>query len=167
MTKNLSECYTCKKKPAVTYRRIDGRYLCKECFSKWVSSIVRKTVSKKKLFERNDRIIVGLSGGKDSTVLLDILHKIERKYPSELIAVCIDEGIANYREDGLPIAEKIAKNLDVEFHLFSLTNSIRKSSIIGFAKSFMHACLAMFSASSAGTSPSCNSINLPIRTSSI
>jgi len=124
LTKNLSECYTCKKKPAVTYRRIDGRYLCKECFSKWVSSIVRKTVSKKKLFERNDRIIVGLSGGKDSTVLLDILHKIERKYPSELIAVCIDEGIANYREDGLPIAEKIAKNLDVEFHLFSFKELI-------------------------------------------
>ncbi|NHJ32955.1 MAG: TIGR00269 family protein [Asgard group archaeon] len=119
MSKSLPNCHSCSKRPAVTYRRIDGRYLCKECFSKWVTSIVRKTISQKKLFERNDRIIVGLSGGKDSTVLLDILHKVERKYPSELIAICIDEGISNYREDGLPIAEMIAKKLDVEFHLFS------------------------------------------------
>ena len=54
---------------------------------------VRKTVSKKKLFERNDRIIVGLSGGKDSTVLLDILHKIERKYPSDN-TITLDEAQA-------------------------------------------------------------------------
>jgi uncharacterized protein (TIGR00269 family) len=119
LTKSLPDCYSCSKKPAVTYRRIDGRYLCKDCFSKWVTTIVRKTISQKKLFERTDRIVVGLSGGKDSTVLLDILHKVERKYPSEIIAVCIDEGISNYREDGLPLAEQAAKRLDVEFHLFS------------------------------------------------
>jgi uncharacterized protein (TIGR00269 family) len=124
LTKNLPECYSCSKKPAVTYRRIDGRYLCKECFSKWVTTIVRKTISQKKLFERNDRIIVGLSGGKDSTVLLDILHKVERNYPSKLVAVCIDEGISNYREDGLPIAEQTAKRLDVEFHLFTFKELI-------------------------------------------
>ncbi len=112
-------CYACDKKPAVTYRRIDGRYLCKDCFSKWVIATVKKTIGQKKFFKRNDRIIVGLSGGKDSTVLLDVLSKIEHKFPSELIAVCIDEGISNYREDGLPIAEMNAKRLDIEFHMFS------------------------------------------------
>ena len=71
------------------------------------------------MFGRHDRIIIGLSGGKDSTVLLDILAKVEEKYPSELVAVCIDEGIAGYREDGLPIAEKNAKLHDIEYHLFS------------------------------------------------
>lgn len=112
-------CYACDKHFAVTYRRIDGRYLCKDCFSKWMIATIKKTIGQKKLFKRNDRIIIGLSGGKDSVVLLDILSKIEHKFPSELIAVCIDEGISNYREDGLPIAMKNAERLDIEFHQFS------------------------------------------------
>lgn len=118
MTKKIPSCFSCTK-PAVTYRKMDNRYLCKDCFSEWVLSTVRKTIRKKKLFKRNDRIIVGLSGGKDSVVLLDTLHRIEEKFPSELIAVCIDEGISNYREDGLPIAQKNAKDHDIEYHQFS------------------------------------------------
>jgi uncharacterized protein (TIGR00269 family) len=119
MSAKVPSCYSCSNNLAVTYRRSDGRYLCKACYSKWIIDNVKKVISQKKLFGRNDRIIVGLSGGKDSTVLLDILHKIEHKFPSELIAVCIDEGIDGYRDDGLPIAELNAKRLDVEFHLFS------------------------------------------------
>ena len=119
MSKKIPSCFACNKNPAITLRRLDGRYLCKTCFNDWIVETVRKTIKKKKLFKRNDRIIVGLSGGKDSTVLLDILAKIEKNYPSELVAVCIDEGIANYREDGLPIAKENAKKLDIEYHLFS------------------------------------------------
>ncbi len=118
MSQKLPTCYSCSK-TAITFRRTDGRYFCKDCFSKWVLSTVRKSIKQKKMFDRNDRIIVGLSGGKDSTVLLDVLNRIEKKYPSELIAVCIDEGIDGYRDDGLPIAEMNAKKLDIEYHLFS------------------------------------------------
>ncbi|MEA2071872.1 MAG: TIGR00269 family protein, partial [Asgard group archaeon] len=48
-----------------------------------------------------------------------VLDAIEQKFPSELIAVCIDEGIKEYREDGIPIARKTAKKLGIEFHLYS------------------------------------------------
>lgn len=119
MTIKPPSCYTCKKKPAVTFRKMDGRHLCGTCFNKWIITTVKKTIKQKNMFERNDRIIVGLSGGKDSTVLLDVLAKIEGKYPTEIIAVCIDEGINGYRDDGLPIAEMNAKRLDIEFHMFS------------------------------------------------
>ncbi|MFW9922310.1 MAG: TIGR00269 family protein [Candidatus Thorarchaeota archaeon] len=118
MSNNLPMCYKCSK-PAVTFRKIDGRYFCKGCYSKWVISTVRKTIREKKLFGRHDRIIVGLSGGKDSTVLLDILTKVENKYPTEIIAVCIDEGIIGYREDGLPIAQANANRLGVEYYQYS------------------------------------------------
>ncbi|HUU76729.1 MAG TPA: TIGR00269 family protein [candidate division Zixibacteria bacterium] len=118
MEKSIPTCYNCSKL-AVTFRRIDGRHLCKDCFSKWVLKIVRKTIRSKDMFGRNDRIIVGLSGGKDSTVLLDILAKVEKKFPSKIIAVCIDEGIKGYREDGLPIAKMNAERLDIEYHQFS------------------------------------------------
>ncbi|MBN1329280.1 MAG: TIGR00269 family protein [Candidatus Heimdallarchaeota archaeon] len=119
MSKTLPQCFSCTKRTADTYRKIDGRYLCKKCFSAWVTETVNKTIQKKKFFGREDRIIVGLSGGKDSTVLLDILYKLQKKFPTELIAVCIDEGIAGYRDDGLPIAKMNANRLDVEFHIYS------------------------------------------------
>jgi len=112
-------CYQCKKRVADTYRPTDGRFLCSKCFSTWVVDTVRRTIKKGKLFKRDDRIVVGLSGGKDSVVLLDILYQLERDFPSELIAVCIDEGIAGYRDDGLPIARRNAKRLGIEFRLFS------------------------------------------------
>ncbi|NHJ87631.1 MAG: TIGR00269 family protein [Asgard group archaeon] len=113
------KCHSCKKEQAVTYLKTDGRFLCKNCFSDWVLATVRKTIKEKNMFERDDRIIIGLSGGKDSSVLLDVLTKIEKNYPSKIIAVCIDEGIKGYRDDGLPIARENAKKLDVEYHEFS------------------------------------------------
>ena len=42
----------------------------------------------------NDKISIGVSGGKDSMTLLHILTKIEDNFPhSELKAITIDEGI--------------------------------------------------------------------------
>jgi uncharacterized protein (TIGR00269 family) len=125
--KSIPLCHACKKRPAVTYKQLDGRYLCVQCFSRWVIKTVKRTIKEGEFFKRDDRIVVGLSGGKDSTVLLHALNIIEKDFPSELIAICIDEGIAGYRDDALPIAEATAKKLDIEFKLFSFKELFRYS----------------------------------------
>lgn len=53
------------------------------------------------LIEEGDRIAVGVSGGKDSYTLLDILEGLRKKAPIsfELIAVNIDSGFPGYRKD--------------------------------------------------------------------
>jgi uncharacterized protein (TIGR00269 family) len=72
------------------------------------------------MFARKDRIAIGISGGKDSVALLDILHKIETDFPeSELVAITIDEGIENYREEGLHFAKKHVERLDLEHYIYS------------------------------------------------
>ncbi|MEA2070969.1 MAG: hypothetical protein U9O98_06725, partial [Asgard group archaeon] len=73
MTLNSPKCTICHKKSAVTQNRIDGRYLCKVCFTRWIQRTVKRSIKKYNMFERDDRIIVGFSGGKDSTVLLHVL----------------------------------------------------------------------------------------------
>jgi uncharacterized protein (TIGR00269 family) len=72
------------------------------------------------MLKRSDRIAIGVSGGKDSIALMYILHKIEEDFPeSELVAITIDEGIENYREEGLFYAQKHVKNLGLEHHIYS------------------------------------------------
>ena len=69
---------------------------------------------------RNDRIAIGVSGGKDSIALLDIMVKIEKDFPeSQLIAIIIDEGIENYRDEGLHFAKMHAERLEIEHHIYS------------------------------------------------
>lgn len=72
------------------------------------------------MFEYDSRIAVGMSGGKDSLVLLNILHQIESNKPkAELIAVCIDEGVKGYRDEALRLAEKNCKTLGIELKTLS------------------------------------------------
>ena len=53
------------------------------------------------LIEDGDRIMVGLSGGKDSWALLQILDVLRRRAPIKfsLVAVTVDSGYTGYRHD--------------------------------------------------------------------
>jgi tRNA 2-thiocytidine biosynthesis protein TtcA len=53
------------------------------------------------LIEDGDRVMVGLSGGKDSWALMQILHELRQRAPIDftLIAVNINSGYTNFRHD--------------------------------------------------------------------
>ncbi len=57
-------------------------------------SFVRRAVDDYNMIEDGDRIAVGVSGGKDSLVLLEVLSEMRRFYPKkyEIFAVTIDMG---------------------------------------------------------------------------
>ena len=66
--------------------------------------IARKTTRAIKdfnLIEDGDRVMVGLSGGKDSWALLQILDELRRRAPIDfsLIAVNVDSGYKEYKHD--------------------------------------------------------------------
>ncbi|MFX1311303.1 MAG: TIGR00269 family protein [Promethearchaeota archaeon] len=73
-----------------------------------------------------DKIIVGLSGGKDSIALLYNLNKIQKKiYQSEpIIALIIDEGIKNYRENSIKNAIEFCKKHNIEYRVISFKEKI-------------------------------------------
>jgi len=67
------------------------------------------------MLTHNDHIALALSGGKDSLTLLNILVKLEHRFPqSKLTAVCVDEGIEGYRDEALLLAEKECKRLGIK-----------------------------------------------------
>src|SRR6187401_1893126 len=62
---------------------------------------VTKAITDYKLIADGDRVMVGLSGGKDSWALMQILDVLRRRAPIDftLIAVNVDSGYENYRHD--------------------------------------------------------------------
>lgn len=76
----------------------------------------RKCIETYNLIEDGDKIAVGLSGGKDSLVLLTLLAKYRRFSPQkfDLIAISVDlfNGESDYKK-----VEEYCKSLDVEYHV--------------------------------------------------
>ncbi|MGE0812038.1 MAG: tRNA 2-thiocytidine(32) synthetase TtcA [Vicinamibacterales bacterium] len=66
-----------------------------------IAKQVTRAITDYGLIEDGDRVMVGLSGGKDSWALLQILDVLRRRAPIafSLVAVTVDSGYADYRHD--------------------------------------------------------------------
>ena len=114
------KCDLCKNN-AIILRRHSGQFLCKQCFQSSIERIVAKTISKYKMLRPQHKIIVGLSGGKDSITLLYNLIKLQKKaYKSNpIIALTINEGIKGYRENSIIKAKDFCKKYDIDQKIIS------------------------------------------------
>lgn len=88
-----------------------GHALCKDCFINAFETEVHFTITYGKLFKRGDKVAIGASGGKDSTVLAYVMKVLNDRYNYglELFLLSIDEGITGYRDDSL---ETVKQNRD-------------------------------------------------------
>jgi len=71
-----------------------GVNLCERCFKEYIKKRVEEELRKFDLLSPNDTVLMGISGGKDSFVLLDIMSSLHD--PSKLIALTIVEGVPGY-----------------------------------------------------------------------
>ncbi len=108
----------CGSEPVV-FLHYAQKHLCEAHFIRMFDKRFRKTVREHRLLKKGDRVAVGLSGGKDSTVLLHCLAELRKDLPFELVAVTIDEGIRGYREKTLRIARRECERLGVEHAVFT------------------------------------------------
>lgn len=117
-------CLKCKK-PAIVFIRYSGAHLCKAHFIEYVERRVKKDIKKQGRTNDETTFAVALSGGKDSTVTLHLMHQIFSSHPHvTLHAITVDEGIKGYRDSSLPIAQKNCKNLGIEHHIISFREAI-------------------------------------------
>lgn len=72
-----------------------GNALCKDCFFRAFESEIHNTIINGNLFKNGDKVAIGASGGKDSTVLAYVLKLLNEKYNYglDLFLLSIDEGI--------------------------------------------------------------------------
>ncbi|WP_296806692.1 TIGR00269 family protein [uncultured Methanobrevibacter sp.] len=117
------DCTKCGNPNVIIKKEQSGQYLCKDCFIDSIEKKVIKTVRKEKLLDKGDKVLVALSGGKDSVTTLEILNSFRELNIIELCAVTVDEGIDNYRQDGVDIAIRHAERLGIEHKIVSLKDT--------------------------------------------
>ncbi len=83
-----------------------------------VLGTVRKAVQEYKMIKADDKIAVGVSGGKDSIVLLSCLARLKSFYPEsfEVIAITVDPHFGGIDGDYTAIAE-LCDRLNIEYHI--------------------------------------------------
>ncbi|NJD76166.1 MAG: TIGR00269 family protein [Candidatus Methanoperedens sp.] len=107
------KCQRCNK-AAVVFQKYSNAHFCKPHFIEDVERKIKRDIRKFGMIKKGERVAIALSGGKDSTVLLYILHRIFNERPDiELTAITIDEGIKGYRENTLEHAIKLTCELGI------------------------------------------------------
>ncbi len=79
-----------------------------------VLSYVRKAIDDYDMIQDNDKIAIGISGGKDSLTLLYALHGLKRFYPKkfEIHAVTVDLGFRNLNLEKI---KALCESLEIEY----------------------------------------------------
>jgi uncharacterized protein (TIGR00269 family) len=122
MQPDVPVCSLCTE-PAVAYQRSIKRHLCGTHFTADVELRVADSIKTRQMIDPLDRVAVALSGGKDSTALLLLLHRLLPLWQDvRLIAITIDEGIAGYREETIQSAENLTGRLGIDHHCISFTS---------------------------------------------
>ena len=71
------------------------------------------------MFFRGEKVAIGASGGKDSTVLASVLKTLNERYDYglDLVLLSIDEGIKGYRDDSLETVKRNAVQYDMSLKI--------------------------------------------------
>jgi tRNA-5-methyluridine54 2-sulfurtransferase len=99
-------CTKCKTKAVIKLPRHNAAF-CKGCFNGFVHDQVGKAVKSQKMFGKEERILVAVSGGKDSLALWDILLKLGYKAD----ALYVNLGIGGYSEQSRAKALRFAETV--------------------------------------------------------
>ena len=108
------KCSECGNE-AIMLQRYSGVHLCREHFLESVRKRVYSEFRKQVHLQGGEMIAVAYSGGKDSTLALHLLNEILKPMRNvSLTAIIVDEGIAGYRDAGLPVAREFCKGIGVD-----------------------------------------------------
>lgn len=119
--KVLALCQLCHGRKAVMKRPKNLQKLCKECFFVVFETEIHNTITAAGLFHPGEKVAIGASGGKDSTVLASILKTLNERYNYglKLVLLSIDEGIKGYRDDSLATVKRNQQQYEMELEIVS------------------------------------------------
>jgi uncharacterized protein (TIGR00269 family) len=108
-------CSRCRDDAWVEVRRHNAAY-CGDCFERFFRDQVERAIKHDKMFATTDKILVAVSGGKDSLALWDVL--LDLGY--DVDGLYIDLGIGEYSSNSRVMSEQYAAARGRKLHVSSL-----------------------------------------------
>lgn len=116
------KCERCGK-PAVIEIGYASKVYCSRHFINFYEKKVMRIISKNKMFNKKNNIVVAVSGGKDSMALLFILKKLGYN----IKALFIDEGIKKRGNKAIDSVKKLCKKMNVPLEIFTFKKEYKYS----------------------------------------
>src|SRR3954467_5119735 len=69
---NHTKCRRCRGRAVIELRRHNAAF-CKECFLHFFKEQTKRAIEHERMLEKTDRVLIAVSGGKDSLALWDVL----------------------------------------------------------------------------------------------
>ena len=113
------KCVKCRQPAAVEVRRHNAGF-CREHFIEHVLRQVQRAIDDEKMFTRQDRILVAVSGGKDSLALWDILQRLG--YTAD--GLHLQLGIGEYSEESAGKTRAFAESRGLALHVISVAEEL-------------------------------------------
>jgi uncharacterized protein (TIGR00269 family) len=120
------KCSRCKK-DAIYFQRQSGQHYCGEHFNSYFVKKFMRGIRENHLIKKDEKIAVAVSGGKDSLTLAYLLKKLQARYPFQMEAIIVDEGISCYRHHTLAAAKKQLEKLEIDYHIESFEDNFGKT----------------------------------------
>ncbi len=112
------KCRRCGGKAAINMRQ-HRLALCRDDFLDWMLEQTQRFIQKYRMFGSQDRILVAVSGGKDSLSLWDLLSRLGYQADGLYIGLGIDGGL-DYSDQSQVLAEKFAQERGLRLHIVSI-----------------------------------------------
>ena len=109
------KCRVCRERAVIAVRRHNAGF-CKEHFIAHVHRQVERTISEYHMFTGSERLLLGVSGGKDSLALWEILTVLGYRVDG----VYLHLGIGDYSSDGLRFTREFAARRDLSLDIIDL-----------------------------------------------
>ena len=83
-----------------------------------VMGLARRAIDDYDMIDENDKIAIGLSGGKDSLTMVHAIYNLKRYYPKkfDIMAITIHPGSDTFKTDEL---EKLCDELGIEYVIYN------------------------------------------------
>jgi tRNA-5-methyluridine54 2-sulfurtransferase len=93
--------------------------LCKEHFLEWLPEQTERFIKKYEMFKHSEKILVAVSGGKDSLSLWDILQRLGYQADGLYLCLGIDGGMA-YSSESQRLTEEFAARNGLKLHVVNV-----------------------------------------------
>jgi len=110
------KCRKCGERALISLRRHNAGF-CKEHFNEFFVRQVEKAIKKYEMFDYSDKIMVCISGGKDSLVLWYLLHKMG----FDTTGMYVNLGIGEYSEKSLEKVKAFSEKHGLKSIIVNLT----------------------------------------------